>query len=1296
MSTPEYNIEAQPVYRNNTDLSCLIDLILIAVDGLRLHVVQCVHLTGSIRVFTIVLATMHGSSPSETSELEFAFPSTDTSAHGVADETEPRWSDELVDGEWTKLYHQTSHHSPGKSTVDKHHLDRASPMPASVRFSHQPNSPREQAHKSILDSWLSRRSSVHSANTASHAAHSNPSSSHGHTPSLNSKLKGKERSLDSPLSSPVGFGYGHDADHVVSPTSNTSPSITSHEPSSRIIPIIPRPPSSSRSAPLRKQRTSLLVAATDVLGLRKKLGSVSRKKPPPHHISSINCIPDIIEINAHSDTTVTTTVAGAISHMDQEHEERERLRDAAAQSIGLEWLHEPRKWDSLLSLAPPDPQEFPQLPPFPATINALYPMTQMTATLPKFTPASSLLVYALAKQWKVRTLVLTSNVAGHKTHVHLFKNTSANEVELERLEITEDSAMFLAEEDVGGRKNVIKLVGKDVSTKKHANGGSHTNGSTEDSARAMWFLQIIDREASQRWIGAIKNAVLNHRSIRAGLDIPTSNGVYGPRGDMDVMLSMRMQGIVSPQPPKKVSSSPSPPHSLRSFGMNAQSLPPSSSIKDMLTSTRSRSPSLDSPHSPLVSQAHTEESFGAMGTNLLTFFRGNTASDSSSSPACSLPLPLPRSQAQCSPAASVRSASTTMVIPGADLKISKERDAPVLSISPPSIASTPPGSITPPAAFQASMNSGPLPLQPPPRKARGHLAVPPPTAKREREGLYNHPGDNRSVAGNFGVQPAEVLPPPPSLVVMPAETIPPRDLSPGPFTATKLPDVEPPFSAFSNANVQSPSSPPLAAARSLSPDIAVPTSSETRPSSPSSSKRWSRKISTLPQRPAPPSGPPPSVPEIEPAQPVLHLHVPHPYAADELASSVSSNSRTDISPHSASSLAQSFWKRASSSSAYSVESWSTTDSRAVAEPTTTLSASILSLPNPTASKVTAPKRRSMPPPRPAPTHAPPPAPVVDPIVERVAVPQSPPPPKQQSSPTTPPQPLKPLRTSIAQRALRLSLTSPKPPPSTSLPPRPDEPGFLRSHRRSSSNSTAEGLRVSSELPSIPGSPSRSPSRLSGVGQPRPPSSASSVRSLSIKQRLRILSAPSSSSPPPTPSGSNSPPPSTQQLQPLQIQTQTKVQTKAQKHAPGSQPAQVTSTLDLDDDDDDDDPRTPSHAQPSRPPFGLGEHIMDINDPSFLSLTPIESPTAPSRNPFRPLPTCPGRPGTPMTEGEFEFMALSPPPPRRGSKQISVTVVQPEKSPQSELPPFGATSPEANTLAAALARGSVVSLGYITM
>lgn len=340
---------------------------------------------------------MHGSSPSETSDLEFAFPSTDTGARDVAGEGESRWSDELVDGEWTKLYHQTSHHSPGQSGADKH-LNRASPMPASVRFSHQHNSPREQQpQKSILDSWLSRRSSVHSANTASHAAHSSPSSSHGHTPSLNSKLKGKDRSLDSALSSPVGFGFGHDPDHVVSPTSNPSASYTSHEQSSRIIPIIPHP-SSNQGPPQRKQRTSLLVAATDVLGLRKKLGSVSRKKPPPHLISSLNCIPDIIEINAHSDTTITTTVAGTVSHMDLENEERERLRDAAAQSIGLDCLHEPRKWDSLLSFDPPDPQEYPQLPSFPTTLGALDSMTQMSATLPKFTPASSLLVYALAKQ----------------------------------------------------------------------------------------------------------------------------------------------------------------------------------------------------------------------------------------------------------------------------------------------------------------------------------------------------------------------------------------------------------------------------------------------------------------------------------------------------------------------------------------------------------------------------------------------------------------------------------------------------------------------------------------------------------------------------------------------------------------------------------------------------------------------------------------------------------------------------------------------------------------------------------
>ncbi|KAL4073256.1 hypothetical protein V8B97DRAFT_206892 [Scleroderma yunnanense] len=1131
------------------------------------------------------------------------------------------------------------------------------------------------------------------------------------------------------------------ADQFVSSISNPSASFTSHESSSRIVPIISPHPQGARhssSAQPRKQRTSLLIAATDALGLRKKLGSVSRKKHPSHDTSSTNTIPDVIEISAHySDMTVTTTVIGTTAHMDREHEERERLRGAAAQSIGIDpdLLHQPRRSHSLSSHSSPEPRNpLPPslLPPFPATLGALSSIVQMSATLPRFTPASSLLVYALAKQWKVRTLVLTSHVTSHRTHIHLFKGTSPGEVEIERLEITENSAMFVAEGEVGGRRNVIKLVGKDVSTKKSANTNNNTSGASEDPPRAMWFLQITDPAESQRWISAIKNAVLSERSLRAGLGIPVSNGAYGPRGDMDVMLSMRMQGMISPQPSKKGSvppsssktSSPSPPPSLRSLVVNIPSLPPASGFKSLLPGSRSRSPSLDASHSPVAPQCHAEESFGVMGTSLLTMFRGNTASDTSSSPSRSLSLPLPQSQKQGSPAASVRSASTTMVITASELKISKERDMPGLSSPPLSITSTCPDSVTPPAAFQLSMV--PLPLQPPPRKPRctPTAPIPIPIKQDKQEGLYRQANGNRSVAGSFGIRPAESSPPPlppaPGLGVVPPDTNEPKRISFGDLTMLPSPDVEPTPGLSPSVHVQ-PVSPVVSAVLPLSPDsgainagngmLEVPATPELRSSSSSTTKRWSRLATSLPQRPDPPPGPLPTVPgDNSEVPPVLHLHVPHPYAGDGPSSTTSTSSRTDTSPHSTPSPAQSFWRRISDSSAYSVNSWSTSDSRAAAaEPTTTLDSPVTSSTPPTGvaapgppsrsmsldanrtsnatSKIVAAKRRSMPPPRPPPTHALPPAPIAERTTPLLPL-------QKPASSVPASQPQKSLRASAVQRALRLSLTSPKPPPSSSLPPRPDEPSFVQGHRRSSSNSTIEGVRHS-ELPAIPGSPPRSPSQDSSPNQQRLPSSAS-VRSVSLKQRLRILSAPS-------PSPSPSPQPTRSLPSPPQMPTQVEAQTQTQVPVHAPVPHARTSTLDFIGDEKDPS-MMPSHAQPQprRPPFGLGEHIMNFqNDPSFLSLSTPDSPTIPRpppRSPFRPLPIFSASPGTPMLEGDFEFMSLSP-PPRRGSKQLSVTIANTEKGAGSDLPVVSETEPsnlETYTHEALSAHGSVVSLGFITM
>lgn len=156
----------------------------------------------------------------------------------------------------------------------------------------------------------------------------------------------------------------------------------------------------------------------------------------------------------------------------------------------------------------------------------------------------------------------------------------------------------------------------------------------------------------------------------------------------------------------------------------------------------------------------------------------------------------------------------------------------------------------------------------------------------------------------------------------------------------------------------------------------------------------------LPQRLTPPVGPPPAIPRL------------HPYAAGE-------------SPSRRSSVASS---RQS-----------------------------------TSSRPASSHRTSMPPPRPAPTFALPPAPDE---------------PRPKSN-----------------RAFRLSLMAPKPPPLILLPPRPDEAAFPTHRRSNSAQSTT----------SVPPSPFPPPDG------PLPAVPPASPARHSFKQRLRILSAPSYSS-----------------------------------------------------------------------------------------------------------------------------------------------------------------------------------------
>lgn len=1076
--------------------------------------------------------------------------------------------------------------------------------------------------------------------------------------------KGKGPSLDGPDSTPLEFGsrYAHsEKSLLVLATRSLSSRAGADNFASRSSESATAC-DSSHSAPLRSQyssfpsrhRTSFL---SDAFSFRKKIGSVSRRKPNLHALSHTNnVVPDVIEINARGSTTVTSMIDGTTAHRDYEHEERERLRDVAAQSIGLDpdLLHDSARSESRLSLDfPHGSSQSARIPPFPATLTALRPFAELSSTLLKFTPPSSLLVYALAKQWKQRIIVLTHS-SSQKTHVHLFKGSSKDERELERLEVTENSVIFVSEEEVGGRGNVVKFAGKDVSVKRNGANGQET-------LHTMWFLQIADPAESQRWIAVIKNAVLTQRyglsrfasvyrfdilsrAVRAGLGIPSMNGENEPKGDMDVMLSMHLQGLISTHPPKPSSNisfpsspvppSPSRPSSLRSFKINIPSpSSPSSAIKGIFSGTRSRSPSVEgSPTSPYPHK-HTEDSFGVAGTSLLTMLRTKSSAESSSSLSHALPVSLPHVSGEGSPAPSLRSANLPVIITASDLKISKERDAPELSPTAleASSSSILPGPSTPPTPSLSPQGALALSLQPPPRKCKHLLATVPASFLPDQPGMYKQASGNRSVAGNFGISSGG------------SDDVSLRD----------TPSVSPDSSIFSggrtgcfspnfNFEMQSPYiGDPHGRKRSeevaptlLGNEIINSPSSHGRivPSdkllhSSALTKRWSRQGVPLPKQLTPPKGPPPSIPlaleNDHRSSMESSASMPVTYTTDR--SSPISHNQARFSSKSSSSLSPTFWKRASVSSTHSVGSTNTFDSRCPSQMVIPLdrerfdplsrstvgrgaSSRPMSLLAPVSSSVgytATMKRRSMPPPRPAPKFAPPPAPAI-----------------QES--TSERSPLmsatqKSFRSSIAQRALGLSLTSPKPPPSAALPPRPDEAVFAPGHRRSSSTGTTDLHPIST--PS-----SRPASALSGKFSPIEPVTPS-LRSLSIKRRLRILSTPPTSPPAQSPSF----------------------------FAPSLQ----VSTLDLSDDNDDDEPPTPSFHSPQ--PLGLGEQIMTMQHyPNFLQLSTPVAPTAPKsarRSTFRSTPPLSGSLRTPSLEPDHDFVALSP-PPRRGSK--THTAKRPER------------------------------------
>jgi hypothetical protein len=336
--------------------------------------------------------------------------------------------------------------------------------------------------------------------------------------------------------------------------------------------------------PLKRSRTSFLATAQDAFML-KKFGK--KKKPPIIPTSSI--LPDVIEITA-TETKRNSVIAAALA----EEEERERLRDAAAQSIGLDPDLMSKSPTSVLdnhdfgfngdsyesdydrdtetenpmpgSLGPSregsyisnsmwandlsssmghrgragsvniaakssntyTPAVIPTIPVYPTTMAGLANFTQLSRILPKYYPGNQILKFALTKQWKTRFIVMSSpcqslssshssrptpTTAPTVSYLHLFKSNNPSEKELERLEINEDSVVFVNEnnEEISGRRNVLRVGGVDC-------GAMKKDLNVEEGGRTMWLLQVSDQQELQRWISAIKNSVLSQRCDNLTVD----------------------------------------------------------------------------------------------------------------------------------------------------------------------------------------------------------------------------------------------------------------------------------------------------------------------------------------------------------------------------------------------------------------------------------------------------------------------------------------------------------------------------------------------------------------------------------------------------------------------------------------------------------------------------------------------------------------------------------------------------------------------------------------------------------
>lgn len=250
----------------------------------------------------------------------------------------------------------------------------------------------------------------------------------------------------------------------------------------------------------RRNRNSILQTAGDALGIRINKRKRMSIRQPPVVVDDV-----VLEISAAKNNVDYDY--GTVQESVDDSTERERLRDAAAQAVGLP---QTQVVEDATSLGVEE--HIASLPKYPATLSELQTLIHTSTTTSKYCPITSpFLRLSRSKQWKARHIALTTvrprrELGGSQSHIHLFKTSAPHDREIERMIITQDSVVYIADEEfLGGRKFVIKV------------GGTTANASNpkrdEQSAASTWLLQMSDASQMQRWIQFIKSAVLMQMSV---------------------------------------------------------------------------------------------------------------------------------------------------------------------------------------------------------------------------------------------------------------------------------------------------------------------------------------------------------------------------------------------------------------------------------------------------------------------------------------------------------------------------------------------------------------------------------------------------------------------------------------------------------------------------------------------------------------------------------------------------------------------------------------------------------------